>query len=45
MTSITIAGNIKEVKSIIESLIKQHGNNASILEVTKVFKKDNLVLV
>jgi len=45
MKTLIIAGTIKDVKAIINSLIERYGKDTKVVELMKKFNKEKLVFV
>jgi len=45
MKTLVIAGKVKDVKAIINSLIERYGKDTKVLELMEKFNKDRLILV
>ncbi len=45
MKTLIIAGKVKDVKAIINSLIERYGKDTKVIELIKKFNKESLVFV
>jgi len=45
MKTLVIAGKVKDVKAIINSLIERYGKDTKVVELMKKFNKEKLVFV
>lgn len=45
MKTLVIAGTVRDVKAIINSLIERYGKDTKVVDLIKKFDKDKLVFV
>jgi len=45
MKTLVIAGKVKDVKAIINSLIERYGKDTKVVELIEKFNKERVVLV